>query len=116
MIKIILTTVLFLLAIGGLCELLHSVRMFFVLPKRRYYNYSVVYLKSGKAVQQLRSAVIQQKWHGVCYAEYVIGVYDATLTDSELKICREAAGSCNALICPLEYIKDAIESISDDTL
>ncbi len=115
MIKIVLMTVVILLAIAGLCELLHSIRLFFVLPERRYYNYSVIHLKCGKAVRQLRSAVIQQKWLGVCYSEYVVAVYDATLTDNELEICREVAKSANAVLCPIKYVKEAIESISDDT-
>ena len=76
MIEVVLNTIVIILVVLGICELIHSLRLFFTLPKRRYYNYSLIYLKKGKAIKQLKFAIEQRRWFGDTYAEFVIAVYD----------------------------------------
>ena len=113
MIKAILLTAVALLAIAGLCEFLHSLRIFFILPERPYHNFGIVFLKNNKAVRQLKFAVEQRKWMGVHYCEHIVAVYDDGLEYSQLEMCRDMAGKNDVLICPIKYVGDAILALSN---
>lgn len=111
MIEIILISIVAILSVLGICELIHSVRLFFILPKRRYYNYSLLYLKKGKAFKQLKLAIEQRRWSGDTYAEFIIAVYDE-LDELELKSCSELVKRQDVVICPIQITEDVIKSIS----
>ena len=111
MIEIILISIVVILSLLGFCEIMHSVRLLFLLPKRRYYNYSLVYLKKGKAQSQLKFAIEQRRWFGDTYAEFIIAVYDE-LDLGELKACSELVGNEDVVICPIQITEDVIKGIS----
>ena len=111
MIEIVLNTIFIILVVLGICELIYSLRLFFILPKRRYYNYSLIYLKKGKAIKQLKFVIEQRRWFGDTYAEFVIAVYD-DLDSLELKACSELVKKHDVVICPIQITEDVIKSIS----
>lgn len=111
MIEIVLISIVAIFSVLGICELIHAVRLFFIVPKRRYYNYSLIYLKKGKALKQLKFAIEQRKWFGDTYAEFIIAVYD-NLNDEELNYCSSLAKYYDVVICPIQITEDVIKSIS----
>ncbi len=111
MIEIILMSIVAILSVLGICEIIHAVKLFLIIPKRRYYNYSLIYLKKGKAPSQLKLAVEQRKWFGDTYAEFIIAVYD-DLDVEELEFCSELVKKDDVVICPIQITEDVIKSIS----
>lgn len=111
MIEIILISIVAILSVLGICEVIHSVRLFFIIPKRRYYNYSLVYLKKGKAYKQLKFSLEQRRWFGDTYAEFIIAVYDE-LDLNEIKTCSELVTKDDVVICPIQIVEDVIKGIS----
>lgn len=111
MIELILISIALIFLVLGICDIIHVIRLFFILPKRRYYNYSLIYLKKGKALKQLKFAIEQRKWFGDTYAEFIIAVYD-NLDDEELNFCSCLAKYYDVVICPIQITEDVIKSIS----
>ena len=111
MIEIIFISIVAILSVLGICEVIHAVRLLLLLPERRYYNYSLLYLKKGKAISQLKFAVEQRKWFGDTYAEFIIAVYD-DLDSEELKTCSELVKKDDVVICPIQITEDIIRGIS----
>lgn len=111
MIEIILISIIVIFTVLGICELIHTIRLFFIVPKRRYYNYSLLYLKKGKALKQLKFAIEQRKWFGDTYAEFIIAVYDE-LDDKELNFCSALAQRYDVVICPIQITEDVIKGVS----
>ena len=111
MIEIIFISIVAILSVLGICEIIHSVRLLGLLPKRRYYNYSLLYLKKGKALKQLKFAIEQRRWFGDTYAEFIIAVYDE-LDGLELRACSDLVRGDDVVICPIQITEDVIKSIS----
>ena len=76
MIKGILICVLLLLAVSGICDIIHSVRSWLISSERPRNNISVLYLKEGTAFSQLKYIAEQYRWFGADFAEYYIAVTD----------------------------------------
>ncbi len=107
MIEYILIISAFVLAVSGLAELLHFLRLLLCRPKKQKNIYSLVLLKSGDAVNQLNFALAQQKWYGSFYADKIIAVNDG-LSESELECCRSITDCENAVICNSDALLDVI--------
>ncbi len=111
MIEIILISIALIFLVLGICDIIHAIRLFFIVPKRRYYNYSLLYLKKGKSLRQLKFAIEQRKWFGDTYAEFIIAVYD-DLDQNELNLCSNLAQRYDVVICPIQITEDVIKGIS----
>ncbi len=111
MIELILISIALIFLVLGICDIIHVIRLFFIVPKRRYYNYSLLYLKKGKALRQLKFAIEQRKWFGDTYAEFIIAVYD-DLDQNELNLCSSLAQRYDVVICPIQITEDVIKGIS----
>ena len=97
-IEAILITSGVILAVFGLGELLHTIRLAFICRKKEVKLLSVVFLRSGSAVAQLYFAAEQRNWLGGDFAEYVVAVID-DIDDDELAECREVASQKGFVLC-----------------
>lgn len=88
--KTLFLIVLFVLAIFGLSEFLHTIKLFFVFPKRRLYSRNIVDLKEPTAEKQLRYVCEQYKWYGKSFADFI--VFNTSSIKSETcEKCKEIA-------------------------
>lgn len=100
-----------ILAVFGLSELLHTVRLAFIFKKKEVKLLSVVFLKPESAVAQLCFAAEQRKWHGGDFAEYVVAVTD-DITDEELIECKEIARKDGILLCQKSELLRVAENLT----
>lgn len=110
MIKTVLITVVVLLALSGLCELLHLIRMLLCMPRGKSGVLTLIVLKSGIAAEQLNFASAQRLWLGDMYSSHIIAV-DTYLDDTERENCRKTAGN-DITFCDIETAAHIAESIS----
>ena len=112
MIKLILIIAVSLLAISGICELIHSICILMVMPKRPINNFCVLYLDSINAYYQIRFAVEQVRWQSNNFAEKIIAVTDEA-DDEQLKKCKILAAENGIILCPSDVLPNVIKSISE---
>ncbi len=106
MVKGILTVLIILFAVSGLCEFIHSVRLFLILPEKERSSICIIRLEQGKSVQQLRFVLHQSHWLGSLYADKVIAISDG-IEDEELDMCKSTVEYSDIVLCSndeLEYI------------
>ena len=87
-----------ILAVWGLSELLHTIRLATILRKKEVKLLSVVFLKPSSAILQLSFALEQKRWLGGDFAEYVVGVTDA-IEGEELGVCKRFAKENGLILC-----------------
>lgn len=92
--KLLLFFLFLLLAIFGLCEFLHLIKLLLVFPKREMNSTLVVMLREETAIKQTVFAVEQLKWLGNKYADRVIIVAENLSTDT-LHECERLAKKYN---------------------
>lgn len=107
MINTLLALATVLLAVSGICELIHGLRLIIISPKRISAPISVIRLKSGEAAAQIRYAVEQRKWLGPQYAQHIVAVASG-ISEAELAECQEIAGNNGVIICTLQMLSDVI--------
>lgn len=112
MVKVILIIAVSLLAISGICELIHSICILMVIPRRPVNNYCVLYLDSENAYYQLRFAVEQMRWQNNHFAEKIIAVTDEA-DDEQLNKCKILVEENGIILCPSDALANVIRSISE---
>ena len=85
--KLILFFVILILAILGLSEFLHILKLLFISQKRKMYTRLYIELHEDTALKQLAFAGEQLLWLGSKYAEKVVAVGDG-LTEETLFECK----------------------------
>lgn len=100
----------FILAILGLCELLHTVHLATFYKKREVRLLSVIFLKPEQAVSQLMFAAEQKRWLGSDFAEYIIGVTD-NLSEKELDDCKLLASKNAIILCSKDILSRVTENL-----
>ena len=110
MVKGILTVLIILFAVSGLCEFIHSVRLFFILPEKERSSLCVIRLQQGKAVQQLRFVLHQSHWLGSLYADKVVAISDG-IESEELDVCKNLIESSDIVLCSSETFEYIVENI-----
>lgn len=98
MIKIILIILLGIMALLGLTEMFHAVKLIFISPDESAAAYSVIVLSPGYAVEQLRYAYEQRLWLGSAYADDIIAVV-SRLDSDEISECESFAESRDIMLC-----------------
>lgn len=98
MIKIILIILFGIMALLGLTEMFHAVKLIFISPDETARSYSVIVLSSGYAVEQLRYAYEQRLWLGSVYADDIIAVV-SRLDDDEISECESFAEGRDITLC-----------------
>ncbi|MBQ8203296.1 MAG: hypothetical protein IJZ75_03350 [Clostridia bacterium] len=110
MVKGILISCVFLLAVAGICEVIHLIRLYFVSDGKKMPTYSLVFLRQGRAINQLRYEYEQRLWQGGTYAETVIAV-DKELDEDERKLCYEFARKKDIIIAPAEMLGRILDTL-----
>ena len=110
-IEAILIAIGVILAVFGLSELLHTVRLALTLKKKEVKLLSVIFLKSGDAVSQLCFAAEQRNWLGGDFAEYVVAVTD-DITNGELTECKEFAEKSGFVLCRKSELLRVAENLT----
>lgn len=111
MIKAVLAAFFILFAVSGICEMLHDIRLAFISLGRNKGTYSLVWLKPGRAVKQLRFVSEQMRWHGERYAGYIIAL-TCEIDADELSDCAKAAENEPIILCPAEALENVVKSIN----
>ena len=98
MIKDILLVILFIFGISGLCEFIHSVRLFFIMPKRKCNSSFMISLDKGYAVSELKFIIEQSRWLGDLYASRIFAFTD-DIDGEELELCKIEAENSDVILC-----------------
>lgn len=98
------------LAILGLCELLHTIHLATFFKKREVRLLSVIFLKPEQSVSQLMFATEQQRWLGSDFAEYIVGITD-DLSEEELNNCKLLASKNAIILCSKEMLSRVTENL-----
>ena len=106
----ILITIGVILAIWGLCELLHNLRLISIFKAKNVKLLSVVFLKPNRAVSQLNFAAEQKNWLGGDFAEYIIGVTDG-IDGEELKECKHIAENRGIVLCDKQQLSRVADNL-----
>ncbi len=112
MIKSVLLVCVAILAIIGLSEVIHIVRLLLASPKGAQKNYMILWLKVPCAAAQLRFAAAQRKWLGSGYAETVIAVTSGIESEKANELSRTFTDGF--VFCPIEALQDILVSLSGD--
>lgn len=97
-----------LLALFGLSELLHEIRLCFAASPECLKPFLVLFLKEKTAEEQLRFAVLQRKWYGDGYAEKIFAVCDG-LTEETRETCRQICTENRLILCSTEQLRQKIQ-------
>lgn len=111
MIKGIFAVIILLFAVSGICELIHSLKVFSLSQKDGNFNYCVVWLKSGFALEQLMYVNEQRSWHGHRYCESVLAV-DTELDESEHNLCLEFARNHDVILVSEDMLTHVLKQLS----
>lgn len=94
----ILITLGIILAIGGLCESIHAIKLIGIMNSKKNPMVSLLVLKPKSAVLQLSFAAEQQNWLGEDFAKYVVALTDGIASD-ELEECKLVASDRGIILC-----------------
>lgn len=111
MIKGVFIVIVLLLSVSGLCDIIHTLRIWLFSSKRPRNNICVIYLKAEKAVSQLKFIREQYRWCGTDFAEYIIAVTD-DLNQENIDALRDMFEDSGFIFCPLSAVPNVLRSLS----
>ncbi len=112
MIECILLLIATALAMLGLSELLHLIKIYILLPKAGNNRYLLVLLKGDSPQQDLISAIEEKRWLGARYAKSILAVYFSE-GQSGLDACRKIAQDNDITVCSFYELSGIIEKLKD---
>lgn len=98
MAEVIFILVFSIPAILGLAEILHTVKLLLVYPKRKGNKILVIVPDDENFVKQIMNVAEQGRWHGSHYAEKIV-VLDTLLSEENKKECALLARKLNLEVC-----------------
>lgn len=110
MIQICLLTVAAILALLGLCEVLHGICLLFIAPKRLPKAFSVVCTDSADPVRQLHYAGNAFSWSDPLGCRLKIAVCDLPAGERREE-CRRIAERYDMILCSPEMLGRIIETV-----
>lgn len=113
MVKGLLISLVFILAVAGICEIIHLIRLYLVSDSQRNVNYSLVFLRKGRALNQLRYVYEQLLWQGGTYADAIIAI-DCGLDEDELKACYEFSHKKDVIVTSREMLDRVLDTLCLD--
>lgn len=111
MIETVLLAIGIIFAVSGLCDLIHTIRLAFIMPKKGRRGIVLLWLKSGIAEQQIKFAMAQITWYGNTYADHIIAV-TSELSDEELAECRSLTADNDIILCPIDALTHVADCIT----
>ena len=112
MVKTILLLAFFLLAVSGLCELIHFFTLLVTSTGKPNKTFMVIMLKKGTAFEQLRFVRLQKRWLGDKYAEKIVAICPQT-DENEYNSCKMLCDMNDILLCPFEALDNVLQSLSN---
>ena len=110
MAEILFLVIISVLAVFGLSEIIHLLRIYIYLPKKKALSYLVIKLSPDDAESQLRVVGEQYLWQGKKLADNVVAVND--VLSVELKeSCERIAKRYNIVYCSSKELFNAAEII-----
>lgn len=117
MIKAVFLSIAVVFASLGICDFIHTIKTAFLFPKVKVNSYSVLFLKSGHAVSQLRFFAAKLRWYGSEYCDRIIALTD-DLDDIEAASCERfcyGSGIClGRLNCICDKLNDFEVGVTDE--
>ncbi|MBR4911162.1 MAG: hypothetical protein IKZ47_07595 [Clostridia bacterium] len=107
MIKTIILTLAVTFSALGICDFLHTLRSTLLLPDVKTNKYSVLFLKHGHALSQLRFISFKLRWYGGEFADRVLAISD-DLDPAEIALCEKYSYGSSIRICSLCDISSII--------
>ena len=107
MIKAIIITTAAVFAALGMCDFIHILKSAFLVPDVKTNTYSVLVLRRGHALSQLRFFSYKLRWYGSEYCEKIIAVTD-DLDDSEVAACENYCYNSGIYLCRFEDVTSKI--------
>ncbi|MBR7132482.1 MAG: hypothetical protein IKD04_03025 [Clostridia bacterium] len=114
MVELLFFIFVLLLAVLGLAELIHSVKLCLLAPKEAAISYKIIFLKGSLPQHQLKIAVEQSAWSGKKLTGNIIAV-NSFLEGEALEECRFIAQKNGVIFCSAEELCDQIMLISGKT-
>ncbi|MCQ2455545.1 MAG: hypothetical protein MJ090_05350 [Clostridia bacterium] len=105
----ILLIILFVFAIIGLTEFIHSLA-YSLISSQLDKTAVVIKLCEKTATEQLQAVLFEHNWFGSSYAKRVIAVFD-DLSQETLDLCNDLARETDIIIVPTESVKNVIKSV-----
>ncbi len=107
--KTILLILALMFAVIGICELLHTVRLWWLLPFVRRKNCMIVFLGGSEdPVRQMMCAGEEMNWRGTIYRIAVYG----ELSERQDQECRKLAKYYDMIFCPIKSVGNVLENIN----
>lgn len=110
MIKTVLTAAAIVLAILGLCEVMHAVRMLLLAPKRLPGAVTVVNLGGEEPLRQLHYAGTALSWNGTAAGGVKLAVCGLP-PGKRREECRRAAERYDITLCSAEQLPRILDEI-----
>ena len=107
MIEAVLLTVAVMFAALGVCEFINFIKTLFLFPGVKTDNCSVIYLKSGHAINQLRFFSAKLRWYGSEYCDKIIAITD-DLGDIEAAACEKYCYGSDIRLCRTDGINSVL--------
>lgn len=110
MTKLIVSAMITVLALAGLSEFIHIVKLYIIGPKRKAVTYSVVFLDKAYVKEQIDYIISETLWYGKSMAQYIIAVRpDNCIIDNEKTVQK----NYNIIFCDKEAIFPTIRKLMD---
>lgn len=110
MVKGVLICIVLLLAISGLCDIIHNIRSWVLSSKKPRNTISVVYLREDSAFSQLKYIAEQHHWYGTDFAEYYIAITDE-LSYKEIENYENNFAKYGFIFCPSAVVSNVLKSL-----
>lgn len=110
MVKYVLISIFIVIALLGLSEFLHIIKMRFSAPLEKAFTCCVLFLTDDMPERQIAFAAEQRMWLGKTYADKIIAV-ENDISEENLDRCRIYAKENDVILCGFDelsfYLKGA---------
>lgn len=101
MVEFLLLFVTLLLAILGLSELIHMLKIKITYPTKKNKNYILIILTKENATEQIKYIADKLQWSGKNYADGVFAIYN---DEVDLNSCYDLVSRYNIMLCSPEEL------------
>ncbi|MBQ3816955.1 MAG: hypothetical protein II802_01635 [Clostridia bacterium] len=110
MIKAFLLTLLLTFAVLGIAELINGIKLRLIRPKEQATTYTLLFLKTGFAVEQLKFLLAKFEWNGEIFTNRIIACFDV-LNEEERQECLKLSDVYNIVFCKRSDLAQLIQLI-----
>ncbi len=107
MLEVIFFLLFLIPAMLGISELLHTLKILILAPKKPVISYNIIILNNDNPHQQLLHTVYQYAWYGRELTGIIVAV-NSFLNDENYSCCKEIAEKNNIIFCSFEELDKII--------